>query len=75
MLSCGPLIVLNDVERVVGDVCESIPSDVDEIKLAFHVSGHVACVARQFLPDIFFEGSPAPSAHLLDLDIGVSAEG
>ena len=57
------------------DLSERIARYVDKVEFSFHISRHVVCVACQFLPDIFFKGHPAPSAHLLDLGIGVSAEG
>jgi hypothetical protein len=59
----------------VWDLCEHVARYVDKVEFSFHILRHVVCVACQFLPDIFFKGCPVPSAHLLDLGIGVSAEG
>ena len=54
---------------------KSITCYVDEIEFAFHIPRHVACIACQFLPDILLECCPAPSAHFLDLGVGVPVEG
>ena len=68
------LFVFNDVECILGDVSEGILCNVDEIEVAFHVSGHVARVACQFLPDVLLECCPTPPAHLLDLRVRVPGE-
>ncbi len=46
------------------DLSERVARYVDKVEFLFHISRHVVCVTRQFLPDILFKSCPAPSAHL-----------
>jgi hypothetical protein len=48
----------------VWDLSERVARYVDKVEFLFHISRHVVCVTRQFLPDILFKSCPAPSAHL-----------
>ena len=62
------------MKSVIGDVREGVPRNVNKIEFAFHVFGHVAYIACQFFPDIFFERCSMPLAHFLDLRVQVPGE-
>ena len=62
------------VNEVFGDGVERVTGDVDKVKRSFHTAGHAFQKTSQFLAYVIFECGSTPSAHLLDLRVGVPGQ-
>ncbi len=67
--------VIFPIDQVVSDGVECVACDIEEVEFSFHALGHPFREARQLLSDVFFESSPSPPSHLLNLGIRVTRQG
>ena len=74
MRPCSPRVIFFKNE-FRGNIVISISGDINKVEAALHIGGHISGEARKLLPDILFECSAAPAAHLLNLRVRVSREG